>query len=35
MGKALHQTGKYYGDSVVLDFTVKSGSKHLKLLKGE
>lgn len=35
MGKALHQTGKYYGDSVVLDFTVRSGPKHLKLLKGE
>jgi hypothetical protein len=35
MGKPLHQTGKYYGDSVVLDFTVRSGPKHLKLLKAE
>ena len=35
MEKALHQTGKYYGDSVVIDFTVRRGPIHLKLLKNK
>jgi len=35
MGKALHQAGKYYGDSVALDFTIRSGPIHLKLLKNK
>ena len=29
------EPGKYYGDSVALDFTVRSGPIHLKLLKNK
>ena len=35
MEKPLHQAGKYYGDSIVLDFNVRSGPIHLKLLKNK
>jgi hypothetical protein len=35
MNKLLHQTGKYYGDSITLDFTIRTGPIHLKLLKNK
>ena len=31
----LHQSGKYYGDSIVLDFTIRSGPVRMKLLKNK
>ncbi len=33
MRGALHQAGKYYGDSIALDFTVRDKPIHMKLLK--
>ncbi len=34
-GRLLHQVGKYYGDSVTIDFTARIGPIHIKLLKNK